>query len=420
MAHESAAPPLQGRVEALVFFTVFLDLVGFGIVMPQLPFYIQLMGGSASTLGILLGSFAFTQVLAMPLLGKLSDRYGRRPVILLSLFANALAMGLFSLATYLSLLPLLFVSRILAGATSANISTCQAALADVSTRETRARAMGRLGAGIGLGMVLGPVMGGLLAERAAWLPPLLAGALALLDTIAVMFLLPETHPPEKRAAAAAAAAKTGKQSRFAAATSLEALAAVIALFFLVFLAISAMQVALALLAQARLGWGQKEVGYIFTIFGGLGLVIQGGLIGPLSKRAGEVNLVIVGALLLAGGMLGISLAWTALTLVGSLVLVGTGLGLLQPLIASLASQVAKEGRQGAILGLAQSTGALARTVGPVASGALFSAFGPSAPFASAATAGLVAASLGVLLRSMGVGKRKPASAAGTEQAPSGK
>jgi MFS family permease len=411
VAQETAAPPLQGRVEALVFITVFLDLVGFGIVMPQLPFYIQSMGGSAGTLGILIGSFSFTQVLAMPLLGKLSDRHGRRPVILLSLLANAVAMGVFSLATHLLMLPLLFASRILAGATSANISTCQAALADVSTKETRARAMGRLGAGIGLGMVLGPVMGGLLGERAAWLPPLLAGVLALLDAIAVMFLLPETHPPEKRAAAAtAAAAQGGKQSRFAAATSTEALGAVVALFFLVFLAVSAMQVALALLAQARLGWGQKEVGYIFTIFGGLSFVIQGGLIGPLSKRAGEVNLVILGACLLSGGMLGISLAGRALTLVGSLMMVGTGLGLLQPLIASLASQVAKEGRQGAILGLVQSSGAVARTVGPVTSGALFSAFGPSAPFASAAVAGLVAASLGVLLRSMGIGKRRRAGA----------
>src|SRR3712207_3833880 len=124
-------PRILRRIEVLVFVTVFLDLVGFGIVIPLLPFYVQSMGGTELTVGVLLGSFSFTQLLATPILGRFSDRYGRRPIILLSLAANALAMGLFSLASYQLLLPLLFISRILAGATSGNLSACQAALADV-------------------------------------------------------------------------------------------------------------------------------------------------------------------------------------------------------------------------------------------------------------------------------------------------
>ena len=167
----------SSRVVTFVFLTVFLDLIGFGIVIPLFPFYVKSMGGSARTVGFLLGCFSFTQFVAMPLLGRLSDRVGRRPVILLSLAGNAASMLLFALATKVSLLPLLFASRILAGATAGNISSCQAAIADVTEGEERAQGMGRVGAGIGLGLVFGPALGGLLSLYGTWAPPLGAAAL---------------------------------------------------------------------------------------------------------------------------------------------------------------------------------------------------------------------------------------------------
>src|SRR5580698_4009197 len=181
------------RVVTFVFLTVFLDLIGFGIVIPLFPLYVKSMGGSARTVGVLLGCFSFTQLVATPFLGRLSDRVGRRRVILLSLAGNAVSMVLFALATKVSLLPLLFVSRIVAGATAGNLSACQAAIADVTTGEERARGMGRLGAGIGLGLVLGPALGGQLSRFGMWAPPLGAAAMAVADLVAAFFFMPETH-----------------------------------------------------------------------------------------------------------------------------------------------------------------------------------------------------------------------------------
>ncbi|PTL76962.1 tetracycline resistance MFS efflux pump [Vitiosangium sp. GDMCC 1.1324] len=404
-----ASSPLLRRVEALVFVTVFLDLVGFGIVIPLLPFYVQSMGGSARTVGVLLGCFSFTQLLATPILGRYSDRYGRRPIILFSLAANAVAMGLFALASYLHLLPLLFVSRILAGATSGNLSACQASIADITTKDTRAQAMGRIGAGIGLGLILGPMIGGVFSQWGAWLPPLAAGALALLGALGVFVAMPETHP----ASARSTSKPRSRLSALQESPKPRALKLVLLLYFLVFLSMTTLQVAFALLAQARLGWNAREVGYVFALLGGLGLLIQGVLIGPLSSLVGEVRLLVLGALLLAAGLLGVSLAEHALPLVGAAALLGTGLGFIQPLLSSLASQAASPSLQGLTLGLAQSSGGLARTVGPVASGALYSALGSSAPFTAGALASLTAAALGALLTREGIGKQrrsgKPAS-----------
>ncbi len=383
--------------------TVFLDLVGFGIVIPLLPFYVQSMGGSELTVGILLGSFSFTQLLATPLLGRFSDRYGRRPIILVSLAANALAMGLFSLASYHRLLPLLFLSRILAGATSGNISACQAALADVTPSENRARAMGRLGAGIGLGLVLGPMIGGQLSQWGAWFPPLAAGALALLGALGVLLAMPETHSPSDRATSAK---QPSRLSVLQSSLRQRAMRLMLLLYFFVFLSMTTLQVAFALLAQERLAWGAKEVGYVFALVGGLGLVIQGGLIGPLSKAVGEARLLILGTLLLCAGMLGVSVSAQPLSLIVSVVLLGTGLGLTQPLLSSLASQAANPSLLGLTLGLAQSSGGLARTVGPVASGALYKSLGASAPFTAGALIALGAAVLGALLQREGLGKRR--------------
>ncbi|MGZ3458291.1 MAG: MFS transporter [Archangium sp.] len=402
MRPPDALPGLLRRVEALVFVTVFLDLVGFGIIIPLLPFYVQSMGGSARTVGVLLACFSFTQLLATPVLGRHSDRHGRRPVILFSLAVNAFAMGLFALASYQRLLPLLFVSRILAGATSGNIAACQASLADLTTEDTRARAMGRLGAGIGLGLVLGPMMGGLLAQWGAWLPPLAAGALALLGALGVLLAMPETHPRPARSTVK----PRSRMSALRDSPHPRALRIVLLLYFLTFLAMTTLQVALGLLAQARLGWSAREVGYAFALLGGLGLLIQGVLIGPLSSAVGEVRLLVLGALLFSGGMLGVSLATHSVALVGAVAVLGTGLGLLQPLLSSLASQAANPAQQGLTLGLAQSSGGLARTVGPVASGALYSSLGSSAPFLGGALVALVAAVLGASLKRERVGKQR--------------
>jgi DHA1 family tetracycline resistance protein-like MFS transporter len=403
--------PRASRVVTFVFLTVFLDLIGFGIVIPLFPFYVKSMGGSARTVGFLLSCFSFTQLVATPFLGRLSDRVGRRRVILFSLAGNAVSMVLFALATKVSLLPLLFVSRILAGATAGNLAACQAAIADVTTGERRARGMGRLGAGIGLGLVLGPALGGALSHFGMWAPPLGAAAMAVADLAAAFFLMPETHAPRKSpantsstAAAGAAVAPAGLAARppsLVAVLAERRLVLVLVLYFCTFLYMTTMQVALALLAKERLGWGESQVGNVFALFGVIMLVTQGGLIGWIARTFGQVRVVAGGALVSAAGLTTIAFAYHFAPLLTGLLLLAFGLGVTQPLLSSLAAECAGSEQRGAVLGFAQSAGGVARTVGPTLSGFLFEGIGSGAPFVGGAVAAVVAFVLAIALGAIG-------------------
>ena len=393
----ASTPPLDrraSRVVTFVFLTVFLDLIGFGIVIPLFPFYVKTMGGSARTVGFLLSCFSFTQLVATPFLGRLSDRVGRRKVILVSLAGNAVSMVLFALATKITLLPLLFASRILAGGTAGNLAACQAAIADVTTGEARTRGMGRLGAGIGLGLVLGPVLGSTLSRFGMWAPPLGAAAMAILDLGAAFVWMPETHPPRKGEGARVHVPRVSlatilAQRRFV---------IVLGLYFCTFLYMTTMQVALALLTKERLGWTEKEVGSVFGGFGAIGFVIQGLLIGKIARAFGQVRTVTVAALVSAAGLATVALSHHAVPLLVGLFGLGVGVGLTQPLLSTIASEVAGTESRGAVLGFAQSAGGCARTVGPALSGFLFEGIGPGAPFAGGAIVAMCAVVLALSLR----------------------
>lgn len=393
----SVPPASQRTISRVVFFvfvTVFLDLVGFGIVMPLMPFYVKSMGGNAQTVGLLLAGFSLCQLLATPFLGRLSDRIGRRKVILMSLAGNALAMVIFAAATELSILPLLFLSRLLAGATAGNLSACQAAIADVAEGEERTKGMGRLGAGIGLGMMLGPVIGGELSHFGPWAPPIGAAAMALADVIGAFFLMPET----RRVAPAPDPAAAPRPSLLRVLAQ-RPLLMVLGLYFLTFLAMTNLQVALAFLVDARFGWGENEVGRLFGVMGLLALIIQGGLIGPLSRMFKQLNLVLAGAVLLAVGMVLIGTAQHAWMVVVGLVFVGSGLGVTNPLLSVIAAQLAGGESRGAVLGFAQSSGGLARTIGPLWGGFLFSHISTGAPFFNGAIAACLSGVVVLGLRS---------------------
>lgn len=391
----TAPDPRAPRVVFFVFVTVFLDLIGFGIIIPLLPFYVRSMGGSAETVGFILASFSLTQFIATPFLGRLSDRLGRRPVILLSLAGNAAAMVLFALASRASLLWLLFASRVLAGATAGNLSACQAAIADVTSGERRAAGMGRLGAGIGLGMVLGPVLGSSVSHFGAWAPPLAAAALACADLIGAFFLMPETN---EGCDAAPSTAPEPAAPTLVEVLSQRRIASVLGLYFLTFLSMSNMQVSLALLTNARLAWTQTEIGHVFGLFGLIMLIVQGGLIGRLTRTWGSVPLVIAGSFASMAGLATIALSHHALPLVGGLSLFGFGLGMVIPSLAALASDAAGSGRQGTVLGFAQSAGGLARTVGPPLGGVLFARVAVGAPFVAGALSAALATVLALSLK----------------------
>lgn len=388
-----ADDPRATRVLAIVFVTVFLDLIGFGIVIPLMPFYVKSMGGSALTVGFLLSCFAGTQFLATPYLGRLSDRVGRRKVILLSLLGNAASMVLFALATKIVFLPLLFASRIVAGATAGNLSACQAAIADVTEGAARAKGMGRLGAGIGLGIAVGPGIGAVLSAKfGVWAPPLGAAALALADLVAAFFLMPET-----RVVRAETPGAPPPRAPFTALLRSTPLVLVLLLFFFTFLYMTNLQAVLAFLANARFGWTEVHVGYLFLGMGVVMVVVQGGLIGPLAKRFRELSIVMTGAVLSAAGLVAIGLAATPAVLLVGLVLLGVGLGVTQPLLASLAAKYAGDENRGALLGFAQSAGGLARTVGPSLAGSLYATEHTGRPFFVGAVSSAIVLLLAIAL-----------------------
>jgi DHA1 family tetracycline resistance protein-like MFS transporter len=386
----TADDPRAGRVSAIVFVTVFLDLVGFGIIIPLLPLYVKSMGGNARTVGILLSCFSATQLIATPILGKLSDRLGRRRIILVSLAGNAVSMVLFALATKITLLPLLFVSRIIAGATAGNIAACQAAIADVTEGPSRARGMGRLGAGIGLGIALGPAIGGGLAHFGTWAPPLAAAAMALGDFIAAAVLMPETRRVRDPSAPSMRAPLTTLFAQ-------RPLQIVLGLYFCTFLFMTNLPTALPLFARDRLGLGQSGVAWLFTLTGAIGVAIQGLLIGRIARALGETRALVTGGMLCVAGLAGIAATRGLALFLPALAAFGIGLAIMQPMLSTLASRFAGRERQGAVLGVAQSAGGLARTVGPIATGFLYDLFGPSAPFASGAGIAAVAVGLAVWL-----------------------
>jgi MFS transporter, DHA1 family, tetracycline resistance protein len=304
-------------------------------------------------------------------------------------------MLLFAFAAEHMLLGWLFASRILAGTTAGNLAACQAAVADVTDGSTRAAGMGRIGAGIGLGLVIGPVLGSVLGPIHPVAPPLAAGALALLDLLGVALFMPETRGTALPEDAGVVLPDTRALAQAIADPSI---LSVMAMYFLTFLCMTSVQVALPLLVNARLGWGTREVGQVFGLYGLMALIVQGGLIGRLSRRFTTAHVLVMGALFVGLGMAAISDAQAPALLLLGVALAGFGVGLTNPTLAALASQHAGRSRQGVILGVAQSSGGAARTVGPVWSGMLFTRLGPGAPFVGGALAASLSLAVAIALQ----------------------
>jgi len=374
------------------YLTVFLDLLGFGIVLPLLPFYVSAMGGSPESLGLLLGCFSLTQLIATPILGRISDRFGRRRVILVSLAGNAISMVAFALASKLLWLPLLFVSRIVAGATAGNIAACQASISDVTKADDRAIAMGRLGASINLGVIVGPLFAGAISGFGTWVPPLAAGALAFVDLGAAYFFMPETiHLGSSTPAVARRPSAFGELWHWS-------ILSLLLMYALCFLGLTNIQVALALLAKHKLDWGPREVAWLFAVFATASFVVQGLLIGRLTRRFGEKRLVVASSACSALGLLLVGEAPSAAVLLAGVALFGAGFGATAPVLTSLASQATRDDTRGFTLGVLQSSGGLARTIGPLFGGILFHRVRPDAPFLVGVAAALGSMVLAITLR----------------------
>jgi MFS family permease len=384
----SARAQVRDRVLLVVVLTVFLDLVGFGITIPLLPFYVKSMADpkiAGDITGLLIGSYSLAQALATPWLGRLSDKYGRRSVILISLLGNTLSMLLFAAAVQQHVLWLLFASRMLAGVTAGNLGACQAAIADVTDKHERSTAMGRLGAGIGLGMIVGPFIGGQTGKLAPWAPPVAAAIMALLDFGLAAVLMPETRK-FRQDQSAPDGKSPAKAARFMDLIQDRRMAAVLVLFFLTFTAMTCLNVAFPLMSAERFGWTGVEVGYMFGAFGVSGVFIQGFLMKRLTKRFNDVTLVVAAGLLIASGMVLSAVSTQPWMLIAGNVLIGVGVSVNNPVLSAVASKVAPPQYQGAALGYAQSAGSWARTIWPPMWGFMYTHVAPIAPFIGAATA----------------------------------
>jgi MFS family permease len=361
----------------ILFLIVFVDLVGFGLIIPLLPFYAERFGASPQTVTLLLAIFSLMSMLAAPLWGRLSDRIGRRPVLMASMAAAALAYLWLGFASELWML---FAARAFAGICAGNIAAAQAYIADVTPPEKRARGMGMIGAAFGLGFIIGPALGGIvagndLATADLQTPGLIAAGLSAAAFLGVVLLLPESLP------AAVQARRT--RSRIAALYSAfgrPVLGRLLAVFFLVILAFAGMEATFALWAMREYGWGPAQIGYVFTYVGLLSAVMQGGLIGPLTRRFGEERLMQSGLALIALGLLLLPFAGTLPPLIVAVTALSIGMGAMQPSLNSLISRRAGTDEQGEVMGIAQSVGSLARVLGPIIAGALFEAFGRNSPF----------------------------------------
>ena len=357
---------------ATIWSTVALDLVGFGIILPILAIYGERLGASPTTLGFVVASYSLAQFLFSPLLGRLSDRVGRRPVILLSLFGTAVGSVLTGVATSVWLL---FLGRIVDGASGASVSVAQGAVTDVAPPSERPRLLGLLGAAFGVGFVLGPALGGLAALFGPRVPFFVAAVIAFVNGVVAWKRLPETHRP--RAVAPEPAPPPSPIESVERRRDLTRFALVA---FMATAAFSAFEATFSLLGQSRFNLTESSVFVVFIGIGLLLIVVQGGLVRPVNGRFGPASTVRLALTINAVGLLMLAAATTWLLLVPALALLVVGQGLATPTLATLVANRADEARRGGALGFQQSAGALARIVGPALGGALFEHVGTAAPY----------------------------------------
>ncbi|MFC7204141.1 MFS transporter [Haloferax namakaokahaiae] len=401
------------RALGVVFVIVFVDLLGFGILIPVIPLYALSFGATEFVGSLLIASYSAMQFLAAPVLGRLSDTRGRRPVLLLSLTGSVIAWTMFGLAGSLAVL---FAARMLAGSMGGNIATAQAYIADITPPEDRAKGLGLLGAAFGLGFVFGPALGGFFASDPVVvatrsilpafvpvsefsLPSFAAAVITGLNLVAAYFILPESRPPDARTDVSEE--RESRLEQLASALRTHGLSALIVSFFLVSFAFSALESQFIFLTNDQYSYGATENAVLLTYIGIVIAIVQGGFIGPLTDRYGEYRLAITGVaiqvVMLAAvpfsPVLGASiptfgplvsfgpvLPSGVLALLVIMTPLSIGNALTNVSLNTLVSRSATDDEQGGAFGLTQSAGSLARTFGPAVAGGLYTGIAFWAPF----------------------------------------
>ncbi|MFA5364672.1 MAG: MFS transporter [Candidatus Bathyarchaeia archaeon] len=393
------APPKQSLHERLgispafiVIMTTFIDMIGFGMVIPLLPFHPETAQAGAFALGILVGSFSLMQFIFSPLLGRISDKVGRRPILLFSIFVSVISYLIFAVAdTYI----LLLISRIAAGmATEAGVA--QAYIADTTTHEDRAGGMGKVGAAHGAGFIIGPALGGFLSIYGFEVAGLAAAILTAVNFVFAFFFLPESNAPIGPAAQTAVNSDS-YWSRLVTAMTKPLMGTVFAILFITTFAFSAIPVLMPLLGIAFFGFTEIEMSYFFMYIGVVQIILQGFLIGRLTKKWGETNLIVLASLLMTLGIFCISLIPSVVVFIISLTMFSSGVGTLNTALPSFISKRSPQDEQGGMLGVAQSVGSLARVPGPLVAGLIAEFAGLNVAFFVSAAVVCVAFGLGFMV-----------------------
>lgn len=362
-------PPL-----IFILITIFIDVLGYGMMIPLLPFFVQRQGGGAAMAGTLASFYAFLQLFSGPLLGSLSDRLGRKPILLACLFGTAVAYALFGLADSLAFL---FLAVTLDGLTGNNLTTAHAYIADVTPPGERSRGLSLAGAAFGLGVMAGPVLSGLLSGYGLSVPAFAAAGIAFANTLYGLFFLPESLAPEKRARHPVSFnAFAQLKSLF----DLPALRGLLVALFLLNLAFAGLQTNFPLFSNARFDWTPRQNGFFFAFVGVVAVFVQGFLYLRLQPKLGEGRMAALGLVFLALGMAGIALTPIAWTLYPFVAVASLGSGSSIPSLSGLVSARAGESRQGQLMGGMQTLLGLTTIFGPTLAGLSFERIGVGAPY----------------------------------------
>jgi multidrug resistance protein len=355
----------------IVFLTVLVDLLGFGIIIPLLPFYALEFKAKPTTIGFLSASYSMMQFIFNPIWGRVSDRVGRRPVILLSVFGSFVSYLIFAFASSLNML---FLSRILAGIMGGNIATSQAYIADITSPEERAKGMGMVGAAFGIGFIFGPFIGGMLSKINFTAPGLFASFLSLSNFILAYRFLPESRDLNARSTAG------GGRVGFIHILRQRFIPILFFSFFVITFGISLNYVVFPLFTGEMFNFRASHNGLLFGYIGAIGALMQGYVIGKLARRFSEEQLLSVGTSLMSAGLFGIfiSSGFTFFIIFVSILAIGGGIT--TPSVLSLISKYSDPKFQGSTLGMAQSLSSLARIFGPSTGGFVYDNFGHRFPF----------------------------------------
>jgi len=374
----------------VIIMTIFIDITGFGMIIPLLPFYAAEFQAGSTALGVLVASFSIMQFIFSPILGRISDSLGRRPILLLSILTSMVSFIVFAVAN--SFLMLL-LSRIIAGMAT-ETAVAQAYIADITDETDRAKGIGRLGAAFGVGFIIGPAIGGLLSVYGFWAPGFAAAVLTLLNLLFVFFFLPESISHKDLPTRTTSKFHDGFLRKLANAMGRPLIGPTLIISFIITLAFATVPVIVPLLGISFFDFSSIEMSYVFMYIGLIQIILQGFIIGRLVKRAGEERLIAFGSLLMMLGMFVMPLLANISIFLGSITMMGSGVGIINTAVPSFISKRTQANEQGGMLGLTQSISNIARVPGPLVGGSVFEFAGLTAPFLLSGVLLLVAFVLG--------------------------